>query len=282
MRFAVNRKLAEFSSEQDWDSTLWARDIDEGGNVTLKIRIRVHFRTVEVRNGPQVGYYQEEDDRFGTIGWDKLIWEQWQAEYCRVISSYWAKTFWLLTPEKYKELERGNHKPNVSCAIEVEPAFSQGGAHYTFNIIRVADYRVNRAMAGGNGFTGWLADVERIADANNQVRIVNLKHAAHLFYLPHRTRDWANNNRYFRFQSPIVGTGDSTAFQETQQDRTFNPGAKLGRSTLHARPWQMAMERHSGLEADQWEVTTSQLIAEKTRGFKPLARSGSSSSSSKR
>lgn len=279
MRFAENRKLAEFVSGQDWDSSLWTRDLDDGGNVTLKLRMRLHFRSVEMRTGPNAGYYQEEDDRFGNHAWDDMMFNQWQKEYCRVITDYWSTSFWLLTPEDYKELVMGDDQPNVSCTLEVEPVPTPGGAHYTFNIIRLADYRVNRMFAGGHGYTGWLADVGRGADVNNEVRIVNLKQAAHLLAMPHRGRENANNNQYFKFQAPIVGYGDSTAAQEAEQDRTFHPGQKLGRSVLHARPWQIAMERHSGRQASEWMVTMSRLLAEKRDGAQPPGQAKSSQSS---
>jgi hypothetical protein len=261
-KFDAKRKLMLFADGLDWDSTLFVHERDDGGNLNLKLRIRVFFRSVDVKTGPNTGYYQEEDDRFGIDGWDRILWEQWKREYCRVIENYWNHRFWLVTPKDYDELNYGSSKPNLTCNMVVEPVIAGGGAHYTFNVIRIADYRVNRALSGGHGYTGWLADVGRGADPDNDVKLVNMKTVAHIFALPHKGREYANHNRYFRLQAPVVGTGDLTAQQGTTQDRTYHPGVLHGRELFHARPWQVAMERHTGKSAEAWRVMTSRIIAQ--------------------
>jgi len=247
--------LRQFCDGDEFDSSLWTRDRTDNGNYICKIRLKVYFHSVEVKTGPGSGYYQEEDDRFGNQGWDRTLWEAWKREYKLVLEDYWTAKFWLITPEKYTKLNEMGQRPNIRCDLMVELVPTSGGTHHKFNIIRVADYRVNRRWTGGTGYTGWLSDVGRGSDTESESKLMILKNVGHLFSMPHMDRQAANHNKYFIWQSPVMGTGGlGYKGHGAGQDHSLTHAVRR-REIVHALPWQIAMERHTGVPAEKWKVS---------------------------
>jgi hypothetical protein len=259
--FDARRKVLEFVGGETWDTALWMKDRDDGGNLTVKVRIKVCLRPVEVKTGPGSGWYQEEDDRFGTVGaWERLQWEAWKREYCDVINDYWSGTFWLKTPDDYDEFNIGRMKPNVRCDLSVNMIPTPGGAHLSFNVIRVADYRMNRAWTGGPGFTGWRADLSMGSDPESEERILNLGELAHIMGMPHQQRQYCNHNRYFKLQSKLIGAGSlSVMAKGAELDGAPLTGRIHKFQRWQARLWQLAMEKHTGVKSEKWKVETSRI-----------------------
>lgn len=252
----THRPVRQFVDAEDYDSSLWTKDRDDGGNLCINIRMKVYFRPVDMKTGPCMGYYQEEDDRFGNYGWDNLLWEAWKREYRSVIEDFWNWKFWLITPNEYKHFDEGPMRPNIRCSVALDMVPNPGGAHQVFNVMKVADYRVNRMFSGGPGFTGWLADVGRGSDPESEARLQIVDEVAHLFSMPHQNRTYANNNRYFRLQTQIMGSGGLT-YKGTGADISHTlMGPVHLRQVWHAHPWQAAMEKHTGVKPEKWKVST--------------------------
>lgn len=258
--FSRQQKVLEFVGGETWDTALWTKDRDDGGNYTCKIRIKVCFKPVHYRTGPGQGYYQEHDNLYGVDAWDRMLWETWKKEYAEVITEYWSGKFWLETPDDYEELNSGRIKPNIRCDLNLEIISTQGGAHYTFAVERIPDYRHNRANAGGHGYTGWLMDVGRGSDPDSDEKIIILDEIAHLFALPHRDRQFSSLNACFRLRTPTMGQGTVLGGgRGTEVDPEYS--ARIAKFQLwHARPWQIAMQKHTGVVADKWKVSTRQLL----------------------
>ncbi|MCZ2148610.1 MAG: hypothetical protein LC126_12645 [Bryobacterales bacterium] len=261
--FDSQRVVRQFIDSEHYDSSLWAKDRNDGGNLCATLRIKVHMRAVEMKNGPCTGYYQEEDDRFGAGAWDRMLWEAWQREYKSVIEDFWAWKYWLITPDDYDKLDEAYIRPNIRCHLDIEMVPHPGGAHVIFNVIRVADYRVNRMFTGGPGFTGWLADVGRGSDPDSEARLMLIDDVAHLFSMPHEGREFTNLNRYFRMQTAIIGTGALTYKGHGAHMADNLIGPVHTRQVWHALPWQKAMEKHTGVLAEDWKVVTKRVPPKK-------------------
>lgn len=257
----ATRRPQEFYFSKDFDSKLVYGETHDGGNVVCEITLGAYYHPVKVRSGPPSGYFQEEDDRYGNDKWESIVWNEWKKEYALVIEEFWKDRFWLKTPDDYDRFNQGNTHPNVRCSVRVDMLPFPGGAHQTFNINRVADYRINRAHAGGHGYTGWRADVGY--EPTFEPKPLFIQHVDHLYALPHKYRSWSNYNRYFRPESPFMD--DDLVNMKTRENTRDAPtfGMRNERSAWHATPWQTALEKHTDIPAEKWKVSTQRLYPER-------------------
>ncbi|MCS7026090.1 MAG: hypothetical protein NZV14_14900 [Bryobacteraceae bacterium] len=239
-----------------WDSTLRKVTSQNDGNMGLKLRIKVHFRPIELRNGPQGGVYPEHDDRWNAWHWDYLAFRAWRNEVKLIIEQFWENKFWLVPPEDYDGLDVDGLRPNLACELKLELLETPGGAHHVFNVMVQGEHRANRVLAGGNGFTGWLADTDRGATPDSNTKIIQIKDLAHLFSMPLIGRDNTGIHRYYRLQMPLLSSvavfNEEHAAHVPVEDRGVLHKVQIP----HALPWMKAACEHTGVDAERWKVAT--------------------------
>jgi hypothetical protein len=221
----------------------------------LQVRMKIFLRPIDLRTGPAIGYYQEEDDRFGLDQYERMPWEAWKRDFKRTLEDYWENRFYLVPPESCKIFDSRTGPGFLSCRLHVELVPTVAGAHYVFNVVRYTEFKTNRAMTGGPGFTGWLGDVGRGSDKDSDTELLDLANVGHIFALPLQSREFAGLNRYFRLQSPVFATIrlNETGAAETQSVQAGHSHRSLNR---HARPWQLAIEGLTHIKADSWDIWT--------------------------
>lgn len=241
---------------QHWDSKLSKSSIEEDGNVLLKMRLKVHLRPIEMHNGPQAGYYQENDDRWNAWHWDRIAWNSWRTEWKYSIEQFWEEKFWLEPPEDYAALDVQGIRPNLSCSVGIDLLMSPGGAHQVFNVMAQGEHRANRVLTGGHGFTGWLGEVHRGSTPDTATKIVEIKDVGHLLAMPMVARDGYGANRYYRLEMPLMAHLPIFNEEHAAHVGVEEKGAMHKVQIIHALPWMKAAEAHTGVNADRWKVAT--------------------------
>lgn len=241
---------------QNWDSILRMSDIQADGNLSIKMRLKVHFRPIEMRNGPQGGFYAENDDRWNAWHWDRFAFNAWRNEVKLIIEQFWENKFWLIPPEDYDVLDVRGIRPNLGCELKIDLVETAGGAHHVFNVMVQGEHRANRIMAGGNGFTGWLADADRGSTPDSNTKIIQIKDVAHLLGMPLIGRDNVGIHRYYRLQMPLLSSVAVFNEEHASHVGVEDKGALHKVQIVHALPWMKAAEQHTGVIPERWKVAT--------------------------
>ncbi len=260
-----NLKIAAYG--EHFDARVIRGHRAEEGNWQLFLRLKIFLRPIDLRIGPAIGYYQEEDDRFGLDQFERLPWEAWKRDFKRTLEDYWKARYYLVPPEHCKIFDSRTEPGFLSCGLRVDLVPTTAGAHYVFNVIRYTEFKMNRAMTGGPGFTGWLGDVGRGSEKDSDTGLLDLANMGHVFALALQNREFAGLNRYFRLQAPVfaaIGLNETSAVETG-----FGQAGTSHRSLIkHARPWQLAIEGLTHIKADSWDVWTMEPDARSLAKFR--------------
>ena len=275
IKAALKASEAAFGS---FDSEFSTSMVNDSTNAELTIKLRVWLEQINPRQvqlplfldflGPiqlPVDIHDDSDSVPWVIRqWQPQEWFAFTDEYVREGQKFWEGRFWLLTPNKYAELDQPTgkpyYRPNVWCRFELSLAKSPADAHTNISVLQL--------VAGekeGHGFRSdavlytkfdLKADFSR--DHNGRWHrqrtfihelghALGLDHVGVLTNAPTCTAAVADPKKDGTNSSECYD-GASTA----EADNVMGRGMTLTR--LDALPWRKRLAEHTGTSDADWRA----------------------------